>query len=466
MNDFPDVDTPVEEPQDSGELPAEEPTDTTSELPAEEPADTGGEQPSGEEQPSDDGTQPDEGQAANTGVVDITFATQFMGDDRFGPLVVTPMALKAGRPFSVEWTTANLGDGDSGDFVDVFSITSDADGSEIHREEVPVSPLGPQAQFMQRVEHPGLPEGDYQLIVTVNGTFSVEEQDLSNNQSSWGAKVEAAPAGQDTTAGETSGDDPLPSGDPEPGDEAPFPDDTTSGDPAAEDTTPPVGEDTTPVPDDTAPAEPQPGEDTNPAPIDAPSGETSEGSGNGSAGAAEGQEFRTTMHDVPILAQRSGMVCWATVATMMAAWKEASSLTVEQVMDRAGAMYRDRFEHNRGLRGQQKPDFLRSLGLLSEPPQSYSVAGMRQLLDTYGPLWITTDESPGTDFAVHARIATGMSGDGTVDGTKLQVNDPAGGRQYTETFRTFMRKFEELAAGDIAIDGEFRVQVVHFADRT
>jgi Papain-like cysteine protease AvrRpt2 len=57
---------------------------------------------------------------------------------------------------------------------------------------------------------------------------------------------------------------------------------------------------------------------------------------------------------------------------------------------------------------------------------SHSVEGMLQLLKTHGPIWVTTDEDPSALFAIHARIITGMVGDGTPDGTLLRVTDPAG----------------------------------------
>ncbi len=126
-------------------------------------------------------------------------------------------------------------------------------------------------------------------------------------------------------------------------------------------------------------------------------------------------------------------------------------------MDMAGPTYRAKFDNNQGLLGSEKPAFLAALGFTGEPPMSYSVQGFRDLLESVGPLWVTTDEQPGDGFAIHARIVTGMFGDGTPERTFLRINDPAGGRQYTETFRKFMEKFEEVAGA-----GALRVQVVHF----
>lgn len=159
---------------------------------------------------------------------------------------------------------------------------------------------------------------------------------------------------------------------------------------------------------------------------------------------------------VPIIAQPSNLTCWATVSTMMVSWKDSVSYPITEVMDMAGATYRTKFDNNQGLLGSEKPAFLAALGFTGEPPQSYSVQGFRDLLESAGPLWATTDELPGDGFAIHARIVTGMFGNGTPEGTFLRINDPAGGRQYSETFLKFMQKFEEVAAGGL------RVQIVHF----
>ena len=160
---------------------------------------------------------------------------------------------------------------------------------------------------------------------------------------------------------------------------------------------------------------------------------------------------------VPIISQPSSMTCWATVATMMVSWRDRSSYDIQDVMDMAGQTYRSKFDNDQGLSGSEKVAFLTSLGLIGEPPMSYTVRGLKTLLEIYGPLWVTSDEQPGAGFSIHARIVTGMFGDGTVDGTSLRINDPAGGQQYTETFRIFMQKFEEVPG-----TGALRVQVVHF----
>jgi hypothetical protein len=159
---------------------------------------------------------------------------------------------------------------------------------------------------------------------------------------------------------------------------------------------------------------------------------------------------------VPLVEQPSNMTCWATVGTMMMSWHESASFPIAEVMYRAGAYWRNKFDSNEGLSIEEKPGFLSAVYLQDEPPMCYTVEGLLALLENNGPLWVTTDEQPGAGFAIHARIITGIYGDGTNSGTFLRINDPDGGRQVIESFGEFTGKFEEVAEGGL------RIQVVHY----
>jgi hypothetical protein len=172
--------------------------------------------------------------------------------------------------------------------------------------------------------------------------------------------------------------------------------------------------------------------------------------------------IQTQQYDVPALAQPSDMTCWATVATMMISWQDSVCYEITAVMDRAGTSYRGMFDADQGLPGSQKVAFLSALTLRSEPPQDYAVVGFQRLIENYGPLWVTTDESPDENFAIHARIVTGMAGDGSVDGTMLTIIDPADGLAHTESYNDFTQKFDRVAFDDMNTGSDFRVQVVHF----
>jgi hypothetical protein len=158
---------------------------------------------------------------------------------------------------------------------------------------------------------------------------------------------------------------------------------------------------------------------------------------------------------VPTVAQPSSMTCWATVATMMLSWKNNQSFTIQEAMDRAGSTYRTMFDNNQGLPAAEHEAFAAACGMKGEPPMSYTPNGIRSLLENYGPLIAVADEAPGDKWAIHARVIRGIYGDGSVDNTFLRINDPAGGKQYSESFRTFANKFEEVADSP-------RLQIMHY----
>jgi Papain-like cysteine protease AvrRpt2 len=90
-----------------------------------------------------------------------------------------------------------------------------------------------------------------------------------------------------------------------------------------------------------------------------------------------------------------------------------------------------------------------------------SIQGWADMITNYGPLWVTTDEGPGKGWAIHARIIVGMTGNGTAEGTTLDIIDPNGGRRYKESFGGFLSKFESEAL-DRPRDFPLRIQIVHW----
>jgi len=160
------------------------------------------------------------------------------------------------------------------------------------------------------------------------------------------------------------------------------------------------------------------------------------------------------------IAQPSGMTCWATVTTMMMMWREQASLAIPAALGRVGTAYVTKFTNNQGLTAAEKATFLAAAGLAYEYPQSLTAAGWEGLLRRYGPIWVTTDENPGAGFSIHARIMTGIHGDGTAAGTSIDIVDPAGGRTYKENFGAFLTKYEAEAMDP---KQPLRIQIVHWA---
>jgi len=85
---------------------------------------------------------------------------------------------------------------------------------------------------------------------------------------------------------------------------------------------------------------------------------------------------------------------------------------------------------------------------------SYSMKGFKDLLETYGPLWVA-----GNDLSPHIRVVTGMYWDGTLDGTMVYISDPwekgmnkfrksNKGSEYKISYRKFMESMNNLAIRD------------------
>jgi Papain-like cysteine protease AvrRpt2 len=161
---------------------------------------------------------------------------------------------------------------------------------------------------------------------------------------------------------------------------------------------------------------------------------------------------------VPSFAQSTAQTCWATVATMMVSWYDSTTYTIAQVMDQAGPAYRTKFENNHGLSHSEKDHFLAALGLYEEPATRYTAAILFSLMQVYGPLLITTVEVPTQDFAIRARVLTGICGDGSLENTYLQVNNPTDGQINTESLSDIT---QDLGCAPSKGD-ELCMQIVHF----
>ena len=167
---------------------------------------------------------------------------------------------------------------------------------------------------------------------------------------------------------------------------------------------------------------------------------------------------------IPVIEQPTSLTCWAAAAAMMQSWKDKTSYPIKAALDKSGdAAWSVKFAANQPMRGNEKPSFLQALKLRSEPPVNYSAEGLQAMLKNHGPLWVTVSTmDPDDKFSTHARILYGITGDGTADGTFLQIIDPDGGRRYSEALGTFTRKFEEIARVANGDNGELRPQIVHF----
>ncbi len=166
-------------------------------------------------------------------------------------------------------------------------------------------------------------------------------------------------------------------------------------------------------------------------------------------------------YDVQLVPQFTSMSCWAAGAAMLVGWRDKISIDPSEIANGLG--YWEQYKS--GLNAEDQTMF-RVWRLIPEPAQTYTVEGFRQLLERYGPLWVASAE-PGP----HIRVVTGMSGDGTPDGTLVHINDPwqrgmatfslpNSGSRYSETYRDFVIKQGELGQKEMSVQG---IYVAHCA---
>jgi hypothetical protein len=151
------------------------------------------------------------------------------------------------------------------------------------------------------------------------------------------------------------------------------------------------------------------------------------------------------------------MSCWAAAAAMIVGWRDLISIKPEEIARGAGFWA----EYASGLYPRDHDDLGRAWGLVIEPPQSYSVDGLRRLLETNGPLWVGVSVPSG-----HAIVVSGLYGDGTVNNTRVRILDPwpvGQGARYELDLATFVQQYEDRLTVDSA--GNINAQILHAGGR-
>lgn len=164
----------------------------------------------------------------------------------------------------------------------------------------------------------------------------------------------------------------------------------------------------------------------------------------------DGQSF-DRRYVVPLIPQPTGMSCWAASAAMLVSWREQMSRVDAADIARGAGQWA---AYAAGLNPARVGDLATAWQLTAEAPQSYTVDGLRDLLERMGPLWIG-EAVPG----LHAVVLAGISGDGTPDGTTVSIVDPwpvGVGATYSWPFRRFVQAYE-AAASRPAVN----IQVLH-----
>lgn len=148
---------------------------------------------------------------------------------------------------------------------------------------------------------------------------------------------------------------------------------------------------------------------------------------------------------LPVIPQPTPNTCWAAVFTMMYSWKSNSSIPIGDALAAVGANYVAMFNRDIGLDSNSAQSLYNAAGL--EPLYSFNptIDGWVALLKKYGPLYVDVGYNV-ANVGTHAIIVTGISGDGSPDGSSITYVDPIGGTTNTLKFRDFLAKYGAQSA--------------------
>lgn len=166
-------------------------------------------------------------------------------------------------------------------------------------------------------------------------------------------------------------------------------------------------------------------------------------------------------YNVPVVAQSKTMSCWAAAAAMLIQWKTNLPTSEFAAAKAAGPNFVIAFNNNTGILGPEIAELARALNLSVEVPQNYNAQGYRSLL-AHGPLWVGTAISSPNRVYRHIRIVAGISGDGTMDGSRLDIIDPDGGRRYQSSVTAFATELQTIAQQDLGAGANLNPQIIHY----
>lgn len=184
------------------------------------------------------------------------------------------------------------------------------------------------------------------------------------------------------------------------------------------------------------------------------------------------ESFSINWDEVELIPQPTSNSCWATAGAMVVGWRDRVSISADTVAQIAGRTTKT------GIYPNEHCPFGTDIGLVCEPPQSYSVEGFRSLLESCGPLWVGII-LPGSG---HAIVVTGMYSDGAPDGsdTYVRISDPwdrvvgspgtpgnylnthDAGSRYIMRWADFLQEYEDRATSQP--DGTVNIQILHSGD--
>lgn len=153
---------------------------------------------------------------------------------------------------------------------------------------------------------------------------------------------------------------------------------------------------------------------------------------------------------VELIAQDKSNACWLASSSMMESWKTGTPHSLAdtlKVLDVSGTSFSNIYNNDQGLSFANDNIITQTLGLTQLPPASYTIEYLTSILNS-SPIMAVIMYSSSSNIA-HMIVITDISGDGTPEGTTLQINDPLplnAGKTYSIAFNDFLSKFEQVVA--------------------
>jgi hypothetical protein len=128
---------------------------------------------------------------------------------------------------------------------------------------------------------------------------------------------------------------------------------------------------------------------------------------------------------------------------MLMSWHYQTSVSEHDMIGAGGYQFARAFQQNSGLFESQFRQFADSLNMRTEATHNFAPDDYYNLFrKARGPVWVASASMAGGVIQRHVRVLTGVSGDGTPDGTILDIVDSDGGRHYRESVADFGRTIE------------------------
>lgn len=163
---------------------------------------------------------------------------------------------------------------------------------------------------------------------------------------------------------------------------------------------------------------------------------------------------------VPMVSQEFSNDCWAAALTMLKSWGAQQSIPVETVLAQGGQSYIDKYKNDTGLLPSEVAAFIQDFNLRDASIGDLTAEELAKQIASRGPLWVIADQDQSASFSVHARVITGITGDGTTQGTKVLFNDPAKDEPDEQSLQQLIVELEQLAAGISSAFGGVAPQIL------